>query len=234
DGGGTKGSGFPQLRVARRLADEQGAIYNRIDNKRVGRQGYQTSLLRALSRNASKADLRFLAGGRGCDNENNDSLVLLVRHNGAEFLFVGDAETEEDKLCGASEIDSVLNSFGRGSLLDVDLYKVGHHGSHNATTRAFLEELTPEMAVISAGHHSTREPGNFHAFHFGHPRKVVVDLLEEMTSRSRPRKAVYALDRARGEPVKREMEKAVYCTCWDGDVVVTVTADGRKTVDTSK
>jgi competence protein ComEC len=237
DGGGTKGSGFPQLRGARRLAREQGAIYNRIDDEDIDRRGYQTSWLRALSGSGSDADLRFLGGGRGCENENNNSLVLLVRHRGAEFLFVGDAESEMDDGCGPGQIESVLDFFGDGDLLDVDLYKVGHHGSHNGTTRALLEEMTPEVAVISAGHHSTREPGPFHAFQFGHPRQSVVDELEELVSGSRPRKTVYAMDksgRRGGRPVDREMRKAVYCTCWDGDVVVSVGADGRLSVEPSQ
>jgi hypothetical protein len=55
-------------------------------------------------------------------------------------------------------------------LLDVDVYKVGHHGSYNGTHQDFLNAITPEFSVISAGKYKDKKPGGFHAFQFGHPR----------------------------------------------------------------
>ena len=34
---------------------------------------------------------------------------------------------------------------------NVDVLKVGHHGSHNATTATFVTAITPKIAVIQAG-----------------------------------------------------------------------------------
>lgn len=163
--------------------------------------------------------------------------MLLVRHAGAKFLFVGDAESERDKLCGDSEIQSLLDFYAAGSLLDVDLYKVGHHGSHNGTTRGFLREMTPRMSVISAGDTETREPDGFHAFQHGHPRQSVVEDIVELTEGSRDPKSVKVMSGSGnfgGKPVTVKMTKAVYCTCWDGDVVVTADSNGELSTEVSQ
>lgn len=230
DGGATSGSGFDQLRDARALIAQQKGIYNRIDDGEVGNQGYTTPWLRRLKNTPSRAELTFLAGARGCKNQNNDSLVLLVRQAGAKLLFVGDAESETDERCGDAEITRLLSRFGRSEKLDVDLYKVGHHGSHNGTTRALMQKMTPTVSVMSSGSKDVREPGGFHAFQFGHPRKVAVDMTEEFTRGTRPAKSVYSMGGANGSNggiINRTMRKAVFCTCWDGDIVVTVNSNGR-------
>jgi len=38
-----------------------------------------------------------------------------------------------------------------GSSMDVDILKVGHHGSRYSTSNAFLDETTPAVAVIEVG-----------------------------------------------------------------------------------
>ncbi len=50
----------------------------------------------ALRQSASAADIRILHGDfRDCNDENNESLVVYVRHAGRSFLFAGDAEWED-------------------------------------------------------------------------------------------------------------------------------------------
>ena len=51
-----------------------------------------------------------------------------------------------------------------GILSDVDVLKVGHHGSSTSTGQAFLGAVQPEHAVISAGMNSQ----------YGHPNADVV------------------------------------------------------------
>jgi hypothetical protein len=59
---------------------------------------------------------------------NNTSLILLFEVNGKKLLFPGDAQLENWQWA--------LSQAGIGDLLkDVDLYKVGHHGSRNATPK---------------------------------------------------------------------------------------------------
>ena len=57
-------------------------------------------------------------------------------------MFTGDAES-------MSESDIISNS--QQGLLDCDILKVGHHGSNTSTSQAFLNAVSPEIAVISCG-----------------------------------------------------------------------------------
>jgi competence protein ComEC len=67
---------------------------------------------------------------------NEESVVLLVEYRGCRLLFMGDA--------GAPVEHRLAGRVG-----DVDLLKVGHHGSRTASTAAWLGELRPETVVIS-------------------------------------------------------------------------------------
>lgn len=55
------------------------------------------------------------------------------------------------------------------NLLDVDILKLGHHGSRTSTTAAYLKVTTPSLALISAGVNNS----------YGHPHKEVLDLLKQ-------------------------------------------------------
>lgn len=59
---------------------------------------------------------------------NNTSVVLLLEAGGKKLLFPGDAQLENWSYALQSELAPLLD--------DVDLYKVGHHGSLNATPKA--------------------------------------------------------------------------------------------------
>jgi len=85
---------------------------------------------------------------------NEDSVVLLLEYHGFRALFSGDAGLPAE-------------AWLAGRVGPVDLLKVGHHGSRSATGGAWLDELAPRIAVISAGR------GN----HYGHPHREVVDRL---------------------------------------------------------
>ena len=81
---------------------------------------------------------------------NNTSLVLLVEAAGHKMLLPGDAEIENwgYALTGAPDHEAI-----RDRLRGVDLYKVGHHGSRNATPKQSLFPLLsqtppPERAAV--------------------------------------------------------------------------------------
>ena len=59
---------------------------------------------------------------------NNTSVILLVRCGSKSLLFPGDAQIENWAYALQSPLAALLE--------DVDLYKVGHHGSLNATPRS--------------------------------------------------------------------------------------------------
>jgi len=95
--------------------------------------------------------------GKTTQNLNDSSLVCQLVVGDVKFLFTGDAEKEE--------IDKIISKEGN---IQSQIYKVGHHGSRNATTADFLEHLWPEVAVISVG------AGNS----YGHPNQEVLSLLD--------------------------------------------------------
>jgi beta-lactamase superfamily II metal-dependent hydrolase/putative hemolysin len=88
---------------------------------------------------------------------NEDSLVLRLTCGMVDILLVGDATTDSEASMLAEE----------GLLTDVEVLKVGHHGSNTSTSDAFLTAVTPEDAVISVGAGNT----------YGHPHQETIDRL---------------------------------------------------------
>jgi competence protein ComEC len=227
DGGNMRGSGFPQLRMARKFAASHRIKYRAINDKEIenlGRTGLAplANLLRS-----SEIDLRVLDASRKCENANNDSLIVLVKYKQASYLFNGDAETEADGVCDA-EVPVLIDFYDGTGLVNVDVYKVGHHGSANGTDEALMQAMSPKISVISAGIHTQHGPGNFHAFQFGHPRENIVSLLEDFTTNSRADQSVYTMTAVKKVKLNRHVDKAVYCTCWDGDIVVSTNEIGSQ------
>lgn len=100
--------------------------------------------------------LHPLEGGFSQENENNNSLVLMLDYLGEKFLFTGDLESDAERV--------LLKNYD----LEADVLKVGHHGSFSSTSIRFLEEVDPTYAVISAGENNR----------YGHPHYEVLNLLE--------------------------------------------------------
>ena len=98
-------------------------------------------------------------------DENADSLELLVHYDedgrSLTALLTGDAERNET---GAA--------LARGDLCDIDLLKVGHHGSDVSISAEEARALDPEVSVASAGEHNR----------YGHPDPVCVGILEGVGS----------------------------------------------------
>jgi len=82
------------------------------------------------------------------DEENNDSIVILMEYQGIKTLFMGDLEAEEEEKL----INNVKN-------LDIDILKVGHHGSITSTTENFVKSTTPSISLISVGTRFKSIPG---------------------------------------------------------------------------
>ena len=92
----------------------------------------------------------------GPDATNNGSIVLLVTYDTSTILLTGDIETPAESSLIAA-----------GVLQDVDILKVAHHGSSNSSSLAFLEQVAPEIAIISVGE------GN----QYGHPSPATLEHL---------------------------------------------------------
>lgn len=96
------------------------------------------------------------------DNNNSNSIVLNISYKNNNFLFTGDCEE-------ANEMD-MINSY---DLEDTDFLKVAHHGSSTSSSLAFLEETTPDIAVISCGYKNS----------YGHPHRSTLDNLKSVNSK---------------------------------------------------
>lgn len=108
-----------------------------------------------------RARFTFLAPLTEYTEENDNSYVIRLDYGEISALFTGDAEAESEK-------DQVkLYGSAEGGYLDVDILKVGHHGSASSTTDTYLAAVTPTYAVISCG------MGN----DYGHPHREVTDRL---------------------------------------------------------
>lgn len=69
-------------------------------------------------------------------NANLASIVIEMNYENFKYLFMGDAEKANEK---SREWD------------DVDVLKVGHHGSNTSSSNGFLTQVLPEIAIISVG-----------------------------------------------------------------------------------
>ena len=107
--------------------------------------------------NIDKNKLYFLQT-KEYDNENDNSNVIYTELNGYKFMFMGDASITTEK-----EILSKYN------LSDVDVLKVGHHGSKTSSGKEFINKINPKYSIISVGKNNR----------YGHPNKEVLDNLKE-------------------------------------------------------
>ncbi len=99
----------------------------------------------------------YFLNGKLYDNENDNSLVFYIELNGIKFLFMGDAGTVVEK--------DILKKY---NLKDMDVLKVGHHGSKTSSSEEFIETITPKYSIISVGRNNR----------YGHPNKEALDHLK--------------------------------------------------------
>lgn len=92
------------------------------------------------------------------DNENDNSNVIYTELSGYNFMFMGDASSTTEK--------EIIDKY---NLPDIDILKVGHHGSRTSSSIEFINEINPEYSIISVGKNNR----------YGHPNKEVLDALEE-------------------------------------------------------
>lgn len=156
------------------------------------------------------------------EDENNHSIVLRVDFGRSSFLLTADLEDEA--------IDTLVRRHGetRYSILDVDVYRVGHHGSHNGTSRELIKAMTPDMAVISMG--PVDRELEWTAWAYGHPRRKAVQVLLDGVSMHRVKPIRAMVGESIQDFEELLIEKAVYATGWEGTIVVTADKRGRYTV----
>lgn len=98
----------------------------------------------------------YFLNTREYNNENDNSNVIYTELNNYKFLFMGDASTTTEK--------EMLNKY---NLFNIDVLKVGHHGSKTSSGKEFISMINPKNAVISVGKNNR----------YGHPNKEILDNL---------------------------------------------------------
>ena len=121
-----------------------------LDNKKIP----YYSCIKEL--NIDKNKLYFLQT-KEYGNENDNSNVIYTELNGYKFMFMGDASVTTEK-----EILSKYN------LPDIDILKVGHHGSKTSSSKEFINEINPKYSIISVGKNNR----------YGHPAYEVLETLK--------------------------------------------------------
>lgn len=91
---------------------------------------------------------------------NNSSIVLKLSFGNNSFLFTGDATKEIEK--------SILDKN-----IDIDVLKIGHHGSAYSTSNEFLLKTTPSYAIISVAEKNS----------YNHPSKDTLNRIKKFTDK---------------------------------------------------
>ena len=94
---------------------------------------------------------------KGYDNENDNSNVIFTELDGYKFMFMGDAGIEKEK--------DILEKY---NISNVDILKVGHHGSKTSSGKEFIDAINPNYSIISVGKNNR----------YGHPNKEVLNNLD--------------------------------------------------------
>ena len=100
----------------------------------------------------------FFLNNKDYGNENDNSSVIYTALNNHKFLFMGDA--------GAEVEEDLIEKY---NLQDIDVLKVGHHGSKTSSSQKFIDEINPKYSIISVGKNNR----------YGHPNKEVLDNLND-------------------------------------------------------
>lgn len=93
------------------------------------------------------------------DTTNEMSPVIKVTYLNKSFLFTGDIQGDSEK--------DMLNKYG--DIFDADVLKVAHHGSKSSSSVEFIQEVSPQYAVICVGENT-----------YGHPNFSTIANLEEV------------------------------------------------------
>lgn len=105
-----------------------------------------------------EADLSIIYSGTDEKNLNNSSIVLKMVFGNYTYLFTGDAEKEVE--------DIILKKN-----INIDVLKVGHHGSSTSSSENFLKKVTPSYAIISVAKENS----------YNHPDELTINRIKKYT-----------------------------------------------------
>lgn len=100
----------------------------------------------------------ILAPMEETEDYNDMSIVVKATYKSRSFLFCGDISSNVE--------EQILSS---GANVKADVIKIAHHGSNTSSSDAFLEKVSPELAVISCGIENS----------YGHPHTETLNTLDK-------------------------------------------------------
>ena len=96
--------------------------------------------------------------GKKYDDTNEYSIVAKIVYKDTSFILMGDATME-------NEVDIINNVLD----IDIDVLKLGHHGSSTSSSDYFITKTSPKIAIISCGKNNK----------YGHPHQEVMRVLKK-------------------------------------------------------
>ena len=102
---------------------------------------------------------------------NNMSSVVILEYAGRKVLLTGDLHSESEDSDFAWSESHLIDRIG--TALDVDVYKLGHHGSHSSSSLSMLQFFTPEVGIACVGDASQTSSKNS----YSHPRPEALNRL---------------------------------------------------------
>lgn len=164
---------FAQIRMHKRMsphgdADHAGYALELLNNFKVinkyTNKGRKNTLEKKI--NINSLEIKYMSidnieiyslNNNIYNNENKDSLVLLIKIYNKNFLFMVDADKKVEK--------TIIEKY---NLKDIDFLKVGHHGSKTSTGVSFINKINPKYSIISVGKNNK----------FGHPNTETLETLK--------------------------------------------------------
>jgi len=109
------------------------------------------------SLNIGNGKLYFL-NTKDYNEENANSSVIYTEINNTKMLFMGDAGVEREN-----------NIIEKYNLTNIEIIKIGHHGSNTSSSKEFIDSINPKTCLISVGANNR----------YGHPKDSVIDTLDD-------------------------------------------------------
>ena len=102
--------------------------------------------------------IRMIELNSSYDDENDSSQVYLANYQNINILLTGDASIKTE--------ENILSKY---DLPEIDILKVGHHGSKTSSGKNLIEIIKPKYSLISVGNENK----------FGHPNQEVLNNLKK-------------------------------------------------------
>ncbi len=124
--------------------------------KTLKEKGINTHLAKNNNEIYKETNLAFKTFKAEMQDDNENSIITLLKYKNFDTLFTGDAGIE------------AFNTVKKDIPHNIEVLKVGHHGARGVVDEKMLEHLNTQVSIISTGLNT-----------FGHPNKGTLDILRK-------------------------------------------------------